>query len=105
MPDTNHLGLLCLMAALSLVGYTAIQVATLFISPVMVSMIRTFEIVMNLVLEVTTQSMGMKEPNQELIDFASKSFAFKVAGCAIVTFRCGHCVNSFIKQCPCTLRT
>ena len=90
MPDTNHLGLLCLMAALSLVGYTAIRVAALFISPVMVSMIRTFEIVMGLVLEVTTQSMGMKGPNQELIDFASQTFAFKVAGCAIVTFRCGH---------------
>ena len=92
-PNSNHLALLCLTAALTLVGNTAIRLAALFISPVMVSMIRTLEIVMGLALEVTIQSIGMNEPGQELLDFTSKTFAFKVAGCAVVLLRCGHYVR------------
>ena len=90
MPDAKHIALLCLMASLSLIAVVGLRVAALFISPVMVSMIRTFEIVMSLALEIITQSMGVKLPNQEFLNFTSETFMFKVAGCAIVTLRCGH---------------
>ena len=94
------MALLCLTAALTLVGNTAIRLAALFISPVMVSMIRTLEIVMGLALEVTIQSIGMSEPGQELLDFTSKAFAFKVAGCAVVLLRCGHYLSYSITTRP-----
>ena len=90
IPDAKHIALLCLMASLSLIAVVGLRVAALFISPVMVSMIRTFEIVMSLALEIITQSMGVKLPNQEFLDFKSETFMFKVAGCAVVTLRCGH---------------
>ena len=99
-PNFNHLALLCLTAALTLLGNTAIRLAALFISPVMVSMIRTLEIVMGLALEVTIQSIGMSEPGQELLDFTSKTFAFKVAGCAVVLLRCGHYLGYLITTRP-----
>jgi len=85
IPDAKHIALLCLMASLSLIAVVGLRVAALFISPVMVSMIRTFEIVMSLALEIITQSMGVKLPNQEFLNFTSETFMFKVAGCAIVT--------------------
>ena len=90
IPDAKHIALLCLMASLSLIAVVGLRVAALFISPVMVSMIRTFEIVMSLALEIITQSMGVKLPNQEFLNFTSETFMFKVAGCAIVTLRYGH---------------
>ena len=99
-PNFNHLALLCLTAALTLIGNTAIRLAALFISPVMVSMIRTLEIVMGLALEVTIQSIGMSEPGQELLDFTSKTFAFKVAGCGVVLLRCGHYLGYSITARP-----
>ena len=51
-PSLEDLRLLCLMAFLSMCGILHLRLAALFISPVLVSMVRTFEIVMGLVLEI-----------------------------------------------------
>ena len=55
---------------------------------------------MGLALEVTIQSIGMCEPGQELLDFTSKTFAFKVAGCVVVLLRCGHYLGYSITTRP-----
>ena len=67
------------MAFLSMCGILHLRLAALFISPVLVTMIRTFEIVMGLILEICLPS------SDKQVDFASQSFMFKVAGCALVT--------------------
>ena len=71
--------ILCLMAFLSMCGILHLRLAALFISPVLVTMIRTFEIVMGLILDICLPS------SDKQVDFASQSFIFKVAGCALVT--------------------
>jgi len=76
-PSLEELKLLCLMAFLSMCGILHLRLAALFISPVLVSMVRTFEIVMGLVLEICVSLHTM--------DFGSLSFAYKVTGCAVVT--------------------
>ena len=53
------------------------QVAVIFINPVLVSVLRTFEIVMALILEICVSSY--------MFDFGNVSFAYKVAGSAAVT--------------------
>ena len=53
------------------------QVAVIFINPVLVSVLRTFEIVMALVLEICVSPY--------MFDFGKVSFAYKVAGSGVVT--------------------
>ena len=70
------------MAFLSMCGILHLRLAALFISPVLVTMIRTFEIVMGLVLEVVCLPPNdASQPH----DYASTTFVFKVGGCALVT--------------------
>ena len=86
-------------------GILHLRLAALFISPVLVTMIRTFEIVMGLVLEVVCLPPGDGQPH----DYASTAFAFKVGGCALVTLsavlmaasdRISGCEGSFL-SCGC----
>ena len=58
-------------------GIVFMRVAALFISPVLVSMIRTFEIVMALVLEICIAS--------HMFDFGNVSFWYKVVGALVDT--------------------
>jgi len=75
--DFAYLGILVLSSASSLGGILFMQVAVIFINPVLVSVLRTFEIVMALVLEICVSSY--------MFDFGNVSFAYKVAGSAAVT--------------------
>ena len=66
-----------MMALLSLGGVLFVRLAVRFISPVMVSVLRTFEIVMALILELAISSY--------LFDFENVSFYYKVGGSVLVT--------------------
>ena len=75
--NAEYLGTLLLMGSLSLGGIFCIRLAALFILPVLVSMMRTFEIVMALVLEICIAS--------HMFDFGNVSFWYKVVGALVVT--------------------
>ena len=75
--ELGYFGLLGLMALLSLGGILFVRLAVRFISPVVVSVLRTFEIVMALVLELIVSSY--------LFDFEDASFYYKVSGSVVVT--------------------
>jgi len=105
-PSLEEVKFLCLMAFLSMCGILHLRLAALFISPVLVSMVRTFEIVMGLVLEICVSLHST--------DFGSLSFAYKVTGCAVVTAsailmamseKMGACCNRKHKVAPDDERT
>ena len=75
--ELGYFGILGMMALLSLGGVLFVRMAVRFINPVLVSVLRTFEIVMALVLELAISSY--------LFDFENVSFYFKVSGSIIVT--------------------
>ena len=77
LPDTfQQLPVLCIMSILSLGGILHQRLAVLFINPVLISMLRTTEIVMSLLLEVCLLHGKM--------DFASKKFIYNVIGSILV---------------------
>ena len=65
------------MSLLSLGGVLFVRLAIMFISPVLIEILRTFEIVMALVLELCISAY--------LFDFGQVSFWYKVSGSAVVT--------------------
>ena len=90
--DAEYIAILVLMSVLSMSGIVFMRVAALFISPVLVSMIRTFEIVMALVLEICIAS--------HMFDFGHVSFWYKVIGCVVVTLSAvGMAVSDKITSC------
>ena len=75
--EVGYIATLVLMGLLSMSGILCMRIAALFISPVLVSMMRTFEIVMALFLEICISS--------HMFDFGQVSFWYKVIGCVVVT--------------------
>ena len=90
--DVEYIAILVLMGVLSMSGIVCMRIAALFISPVLVSMMRTFEIVMALVLEICIAS--------HMFDFGHVSFWYKVIGCVVVTLSAvGMAVSDKIASC------
>ena len=75
--ELDYFGILALMAILTLAGIFFVRLAVKFISPLLVSVMRTMEIVMALLLEIIVST--------SLFNFASAEFGYKVAGSLIVT--------------------
>ena len=73
----DYFGVLALMALLTLAGIFFVRLAVKFISPLLVSVMRTMEIVMALILEIIVST--------SLFNFASAEFGYKVTGSLIVT--------------------
>ena len=76
-PEVGYIAMLGLMGLLTMAGVLFIRLASLFISPVFVSMLRTFEIVMSLALEIIVA--------RHMFDFGQVSFWYKISGCILVT--------------------
>ena len=76
-PEVGYIAMLGLMGLLTMAGVLFIRLASLFISPVFVSMLRTFEIVMSLALEIIVA--------RHVFDFGQVSFWYKISGCILVT--------------------
>ena len=73
----EYFGILGGMSLLSLGGVLFVRLAVMFISPILISVLRTFEIVMALVLELCIATY--------MFDFGQVSFWYKVSGSAVVT--------------------
>ena len=73
----EYFGILGGMSLLSLGGVLFVRLAVMFISPILISVLRTFEIVMALALELCIASY--------MFDFSQVSFWYKISGSAVVT--------------------
>ena len=75
--NCGYIGTLALTGMLQMLGILFIRLAATYISPALLSMIRTFEIVMALVLEICIA--------RHEFDFSVATFHYKVIGSLVVT--------------------